>query len=159
MLKAHFEPKVILIYEWFKFHSRAQKPNESVADFVAALKELAHACQFGTTLDEMLRDRFVTGLANTETQRALLAEADLTFARAFETASAREVARKDVQAMGNDTNAVYKVCSHVQSNSTKSSTPNNPKRNSSSKSYRKESKHVSRSRASNSNTSKSGRHS
>ena len=48
-LKTHFKPKVILIYEWLKFHSRAQKPNESVADFVAALKELAHTSVWNYT--------------------------------------------------------------------------------------------------------------
>ena len=137
-LKSHYKPKVILIYERYKFHSRAQKPNESVADFVAALKELAHTCQFGTTLNETLRDRFVTGLSNAKTQHSLLTEADLTFARAVEIATAREVAQKDVQAMGNNSNAVYKVKSHTQSNATnKSSTPIYQKSNAKSKGYSK----------------------
>ena len=35
-LRTHFEPKVILIYERLKFHSRSQKPSELVSDFVAA---------------------------------------------------------------------------------------------------------------------------
>ena len=60
-LKNHYKPKVILIYECFKFHLRSQKPNESVSDFIAALKELAHTCEFGTTLNDMLRDSFVIG--------------------------------------------------------------------------------------------------
>ena len=118
-LKNHYKPKVILIYESFKFHSRSQKPNESISDFIAALKELAHTCEFGTTLNDMLRDRFVTGLSNDRTQHTLLAEADLTFARAVEIATAREAAQKDVHAMGNSTgNAVYKVRTkpHVSNN-------------------------------------------
>ena len=132
-LKTHFKPKVILIYERYKFHSRAQKPNESVADFVASLKELAHTCEFGTNLNDMLRDRFVTGLSNTKTQHSLLAEADLTFAKAFEIATAREVAQKDVQAMGNNPNAVYKVRS--QPNTTKSNSSNYQKGKASSSGY------------------------
>ena len=44
----------------------------------------------------MLRDRFVTGLSNAKTQHTLLAEADLTFARAVEIATACEAAQKDV---------------------------------------------------------------
>ena len=48
----------------------------------------------------MLRDRFVMGLSDDKTQRALLAEADLTFERAVEIATAREATMRDVQAMG-----------------------------------------------------------
>ena len=99
-LKSHYKPKVILIYESFKFYLRSQKSGESIADFVAALKALAHTCSFNTTLNDMLRDRFVMGLSNDKTQHALLAEADLTFTKAVEIATAREAARRDVQAMG-----------------------------------------------------------
>ena len=67
---------------------------------MAVLKVLAHTCNFTTALNDMLRDRFVMGLSNDKTQHALLAEADLTFTRAVEIATAREAARRDVQAMG-----------------------------------------------------------
>ena len=99
-LKNHYKPKVIQIFERFKFYSRSQKSGESIADFVAALKALAHTCNFASTLNDMLRDRFVMGLGDERTQHTLLAEADLTFARAVEIATAREAARRDVQAMG-----------------------------------------------------------
>ena len=99
-LKDHHKPKVILIFERYKFYSRNQKSNETVAEFVAGIKSLAHTCSFGDQLDDMLRDRFVMGLSSSETQHTLLAEADLTFKRAVEIATAREAAHKDVQAMG-----------------------------------------------------------
>ena len=67
-----------------------------------------------------------------------------------------KVAGKDVQAMGTNTNAVYKVCSQAQSRNKKPINPNKPKSNSSFKSCRKESKYVGTSSASNSSTSKSG---
>ena len=115
-LRTHFKPKVILIYECFKFHSRSQKPSELVSDFITALKELAHACEFGATLNDMLRDKFVTGLSNDKTQHTLLTEADLTFAGAMEIATAREAAQKDVQAMGNSSStAMYKVRTNTKS--------------------------------------------
>ena len=100
VLLLHYKPEVILIYERFKFYSRSQKSGETVSDFVAALKALAHTCDFKTTLKDMLRDRFVMGLSDDKTQRALLAEADLTFERAVEIATAREATMRDVQAMG-----------------------------------------------------------
>lgn len=102
-LTKHFKPKAVLIYERYKFYSRAQKTGESVNDFVAAIKALAHTCEFGATLTEMLRDRFVMGLSNEKVQQVLLAESDLTFEKAVSMASAREAASKDVQAMSSGT--------------------------------------------------------
>ena len=98
-LRKHFKPKPVLIYERYKFYSRSQKSGETVNDFVVALKALAHTCEFGATLSEMLRDRFVMGLSNDKIQQVLLAESDLTFEKALSMATAREAASKDVQAM------------------------------------------------------------
>ena len=54
-LKAHYKPKLIIIYECYKFYSRSQKPGESVSDFLAALKALAHTYDIGTTLSYVVR--------------------------------------------------------------------------------------------------------
>lgn len=99
-LTNHYKPKTIVIYERFKFYSRNQKQGETIADFVAGIKSLAHTCNFGEQLSDMLRDRFVMGLLNESTQHTLLAESDLTFERSVEIATAREAAHRDVQAMG-----------------------------------------------------------
>lgn len=99
-LTSHYKPKVIVIYERFKFYSRSQKQGESIADYIAAIKSLAHTCQFGTQLNDMLRDKFVMGLLHSSTQRQLLTECDLTFNHAVDIATAREAAIRDVQAMG-----------------------------------------------------------
>ena len=98
-LKKHYKPKPLLIYERYKFYSRTQKSGESVKDFMAGLKALAHTCEFGATLSEMLRDRFVMGLASEKIQQVLLAESALTLDKALSMATAREAALKDVQAM------------------------------------------------------------
>ena len=103
VLRKHYKPKPVLIYERYKFYSRVQKSGESVNDFVAALKSLAHTCEFGATLTEMLRDRFVMGLANEKIQQVLLAETELTFDKAVNMATARETASKDVKAMASGT--------------------------------------------------------
>ena len=76
-----------------------QKSGEPVVDYIVMLKALAHTCDFGTMLTDMLCDRFVMGLANETTQQLLLAEADLTFNRAVDMAMAREAELRDVQAM------------------------------------------------------------
>ena len=107
VLSDHFKPKTIIIFERYKFYSRSQKQNETVADFVAGIKRLAHTCDFGNQLNDMLRDRFVMGLQSEATQHILLAESNLTFQRAVEIATAREAAHRDVQAMGHQ--HVHKV--------------------------------------------------
>ena len=57
----HFEPKRSVITERFHFHKRDQAAGETISDFDAALRKLAIHCQFGDTLQETLRDRFVCG--------------------------------------------------------------------------------------------------
>ena len=99
-LKAHFKHKVIIIYERYKFHTRSQQPGESIPNFVAGLKACARTCDFNEVAEDMLRDRFVVGLADSATQRTLLTEVDLTFHKAVSIATAREVADKDVREMG-----------------------------------------------------------
>ncbi|XP_076052771.1 uncharacterized protein LOC143032187 [Oratosquilla oratoria] len=130
-LRAHFKPTPVLIYERYKFYSRAQKSNESVKDFVAALKALAHTCEFGTTLSQMLRDRFVMGLASDKIQQVLLTESELTFEKAVSMATARETASKDVQAMASG--SVHYVPSKQQV--TKKTSTSNPNSSIVSKSY------------------------
>ena len=98
-LKQHYKPKLILIYEQFKFYKCHQKSSEPVKDYFAPLRALALICEFGLSLTEMLCDRFVMELNNEKIQQTLLAETDLTFDRAVSIATARETASKDVQAM------------------------------------------------------------
>ena len=47
--------------ERFKFHRQNQHESETVAQFVVELKRLALRCEFGTFLEEALRDRLVCG--------------------------------------------------------------------------------------------------
>lgn len=50
---------------------------------MAKLCQLANKCNFGTHLDEALRDRLVCGLHNVTAQKKLLAEEDLTLKKAY----------------------------------------------------------------------------
>ena len=64
ILKAHFEPKPLMIAERFRLHQRSQQEIESVKEYVAELKRMAKHCNFRTYLNEVLRDRLVCGLRN-----------------------------------------------------------------------------------------------
>ena len=98
-LQTHYKPNTNVVYERFKFYNRSQGTNESIAEFAGGLKACAHSCNFGETLKEMLRDRLICGMKNEATQRALLAEENLTYERAIEVATARQAAARNVQAM------------------------------------------------------------
>ena len=74
LVQEHHQPTPSAIVQRYKFNSRIQSTGESVATFVAELRRLAEHCQFGQTLDDMLRDRLVCGIADGRVQRRLLAE-------------------------------------------------------------------------------------
>ena len=54
VLKAHYEPKPIVIAERFHFHRRQQLPGESVAKYIAELRCLSVHCNFRGYLEEAL---------------------------------------------------------------------------------------------------------
>ena len=95
VLIGHYSPKPILIAERFKFHRRNQLESESVAQFIVELEQLALKCEFGVFLEEALRDRLVCGLKNIQIRKKLLAERELIFKKAFETAQSMELANKE----------------------------------------------------------------
>ncbi|KAM9765136.1 uncharacterized protein ACNS7B_022952 isoform 2-T2 [Menidia menidia] len=97
ILKEHYEPKPILVAERFRFNRCNQKTSQTVAQYVAELKQQAANCDFGASLDSALRDRFVSGIKNEACQRRLLSEDRLTFAKAFEIALNMETADRDTR--------------------------------------------------------------
>jgi transposase InsO family protein len=78
---------------------------------MAELRHHSMGCEFGNTLDDMLRDRLVCGVRNKKTQRTLLATENLTFARAKEIACSMEMADRDMQIIEGQTehNEVMKI--------------------------------------------------
>ena len=96
VLTDHFSPKPSEIVQRSKFYNRSRKPNESISGFVAELRSIAEHCNFGPTLDAMIRDRVVCGINDDAMQKRLLAEGDkLTLAKALSLAQAYETAVKD----------------------------------------------------------------
>ena len=110
-LTTHYKPKKILIFERYKFQTRNQNAGESIAEYVASIKDLARTCDYGETLNDMLRDRFVIGLSNRATQQTLLTEGELTFVKAVNIAVSREAAIRDIEAShkSNSDSGVHKV--------------------------------------------------
>ena len=86
-LKSHYDPKPSVIGQRFKFHRRKQNPSESIADFSTALRRIAIDCNFGASLEDSLRDQFVSGLLGEAMHKRLLTEDKLTLKRAIEIAT------------------------------------------------------------------------
>ena len=99
VLTDHLAPKPLVIAERFRFYKRAQGPDESISAYVAALRRLTQHCEFGTFLEDAMRDRLVCGLRASHIQKRLLSEPKLTYKRALETALSMEVAAKDTLQM------------------------------------------------------------
>ena len=98
VLEKHFDPKPLVIGERFHFYKRSQHPSESMAQFQADLRKLSIRCEFGTFLDQAIRDRFVCGVRNEAIQKKLLtAEDGLTAAKALEIAQGIEAADKNAR--------------------------------------------------------------
>ena len=95
LLKTHYQPKIIVIAERFRFYKRQQRDSETIAAYLADLRRLAKDCQFGGYLSTALRDQMVCGLHTEALQQKLLAEANLTLDKAVEIAQAYEAATQD----------------------------------------------------------------
>ena len=93
----HYNPKPSSIVQRYKFNTRVRTKDESIATYMAILRQLSEFCEFGDTLEVMLRDRLVCGVNNDRIQRRLLAEPDLTFGRALQLAQAIETADQDTK--------------------------------------------------------------
>ena len=116
-LKAHFKPKKLLIIERYNFHQRKQSASETIPQYVAALRALGGTCEYGDVLETLLFDRFVAGLRNESTVRAILTSEKMTFQEAVELAVARETAANHarvLQSNHSDTQSVHSVKSNSQ---------------------------------------------
>ncbi|KAL3177520.1 hypothetical protein MRX96_039087 [Rhipicephalus microplus] len=86
----HFRPRTNMIYERAKFNSRKQKAHESVDAFVTELYRLAETCEYGDLKEELIRDRLVVGLADTQLSEKLQLNAELTLEAAVTAARISE---------------------------------------------------------------------
>lgn len=123
LVKRHQCPEPSVIVQRFHLNSRFRKQEESVADYVAALRHLTEHCKFrDDLLTEMLRDRLVCGINHEPLQHRLLSEADLTFKKALDIAVSMETAASDAQhlqkATPTPTETVVHAVQHYNANVT-----------------------------------------
>uniref|UniRef100_A0A1I8H6J4 FERM domain-containing protein n=1 Tax=Macrostomum lignano TaxID=282301 RepID=A0A1I8H6J4_9PLAT len=94
ILQDHYAPAPSEIAACFKFQQRMQLPGEDFATFLAGLKAATLHCNFGTALEERLRDQAVFGLRNDAIRSKLLEISKLTYALMVATVSSMEAAQR-----------------------------------------------------------------
>ena len=97
VLREHFHPRPSVTVARFRFFSCSRSINEPVPDYIARLKQLSRDCQFGSFLEEMIRDRLVCGINSDLIQSRLLSEPELSLQKATEMAVALETASRNQQ--------------------------------------------------------------
>lgn len=74
VLDDHFNPTPNEVVEAYKFNKRDQIEGELINQYVAELRRLASTCNYGQSLDRMLRDRFISGIKDVDIRRRLLGQ-------------------------------------------------------------------------------------
>jgi len=96
-IQEHFSLKPSLIMQRFKFNTCVRHPKEKISVYVERLRELMQYCEFGDTIEDMLRDRLVCDVNEEQLQCRLLAEPWLTFQKALKLSQTFEAAVKDAK--------------------------------------------------------------
>ena len=96
-VRNHYQLVASAIIQRFNFHTRACKSGENVSTYVSELWKLLKYCNFGETLEDMLRDHLVCGINDKRVQCRLLGELGLTFAKALELTQAAETAESNAK--------------------------------------------------------------
>ena len=122
LLKSHFKNKQPVVIHRFNFNTRLWKPCESIADYIAALRELAMNCNFGSK-EEMLRDRLMCGVNHSGIQRKLLCKGDVSYKDALALAQSIEAAEDDAQKLVGSTTPVQQPVNFTLQKSNSPSPP------------------------------------
>jgi len=80
--EAHFVKRRNIIFERARFNMRKQEEGEPVDAFITSLYALAEHCGYGSLHDEMIRDRIVVGIRNSQLSEKLQLDSGLTLEKA-----------------------------------------------------------------------------
>ncbi|XP_045511104.1 uncharacterized protein K02A2.6-like [Colias croceus] len=97
LVTQHLEPQRSEIAERHVFRLRRQVVGEPLTEYLHNLKHLATTCNFGSNLEENLRDQFVSGLASEAMRSRIFAEKDINYKQAVELALALEAAERHAE--------------------------------------------------------------
>ncbi|XP_055543132.1 uncharacterized protein LOC129728704 [Wyeomyia smithii] len=100
VLERHFNPQPLEISENFRFKCRKQgdknasSPDETIDEYLTALRRIAVTCNFGNYLETALRNQLVFGMKSNDIRARLLERRQLTLADARDVAVGMELSLK-----------------------------------------------------------------
>lgn len=97
-LDDYFTPKVNVVVERHTFRKRAQLRDETIVQYIAALRQLAATCEFENS-DDMIRDQLVEHCVNPHIRERLLLKTKLKLKDAITLACQIESAGEQAKAM------------------------------------------------------------
>ncbi|XP_072145012.1 uncharacterized protein [Dermacentor andersoni] len=106
-LEDHYAPEVNEIAASYAFFMRSQQDGEAAQDFIADIRRLAEKCNFGTSLERMLRDRIVCGVLDEDVRRHLLTRRKLTLEEAEDFAVSAQRAVENARSMNSAHSEVH----------------------------------------------------
>lgn len=92
-------PRKNVVYERYLFYMRQQKDGEPFDQFLNDIKTLVKSCEFGTEADNMIRDRIVLGIEDTDLQAKLLKLDGLDLSKTIETCRIAEITKIQTKIM------------------------------------------------------------
>ena len=95
-------------FERYKFNTRIQAQDESIEDYITALKSLVKSCNYCDCIrDSLLRDRIVLGVNNERTRTRLLQERKLTLNKCLDICKSFETSTSQLKVLaGKEVNKV-----------------------------------------------------
>ncbi|CAB4005070.1 Hypothetical predicted protein [Paramuricea clavata] len=97
--KAYCNPRKNLTFERHKLNTRNQDENETIDQYVTALRTLAATCEFESLHDGLIRDRIVCGIKAQTLKERMLRENDLTLQKAIDICPAAETSRDQLKSL------------------------------------------------------------
>lgn len=122
----HLKSQRLEIAERAIFYSSTQNPSETSSEFFSRLKKQAEHCNFGSSLENMLRDRMVLGCRSMEARKRFLQMEPLTLKMVKDTLlmfEAMESARANVLQPGTSIDNVRATRQHKPKSPAFSSKP------------------------------------
>ena len=84
-------------YERYLFNARMQESGETFESFVFSLRQLCLSCNFGPMREEMIKDRIVISVTDTQLRSVLLQQPKLTLKAAIEHGRATETTKRQLK--------------------------------------------------------------
>ncbi|KAJ1197721.1 hypothetical protein NDU88_001575 [Pleurodeles waltl] len=98
-LTEYFRPAVCVAVDRFKCYHRKQQLEESVEDYVAALKNLALSCKFGNLHDDLIRDQIIMHTANHHIQEKLWSRGEASLREVIDLVKSAELTGRCAKAV------------------------------------------------------------